>query len=1463
MNVKLTALTLVSIIGCFFFSLDSYSCNSTGVQIVTNTTDEGPGSLREAIDCANNQPGADTIRFNLTGPGPHLIYVGSTTGAALPALVDEGIVIDGSTQPGYIQGNSPQIILDGGQTSWNSPINALWIRANRCEVYGLEVRNFPDDGIDIRAANEVQIGALGKGNVIYNNGWALDYFPGAPGTGPWEGCGIVLRRGASNCRIFSNVIGTDHSQTLDLGNEYCGIIIADGGDGHLIGGAVPGEGNVIAHNAAGVRVGTGSTDCSLIQNHLFCNDSLALYLRPGANNNQSSPVITEATPSQITGEAADGELIQVFVNDPSACSGAVCQGRFYLGSTFATVGEWSLGEPYDLGYVLTGGEIVTAVATSTSGSSSEYANCKVVSGSSSCTDSNGIIWVSNTDDEGPGTLRSAIQCANATPGGNTIRFNIPGNGPHTIAVGSTTGAPLPALTDVSTILDATTQAGYGLNNNFNPQILLEGRSYAWTAPINAIWVRADYCEVYGLAITGFPDDAIDITGANYVTIGGVNKGNVIYDNGYDQDYFPDAPNTGPWNGCGIVMKNGSHHCIIQGNILGTNYLQNEVAPNELCGIVIQDGGDLHLIGGTEPGEGNLIAHHEEGIRVSSSSYGCSIWQNQFDCNILPINLTGNANFALVAPEVDSASTIFVGGTGATTDQVDVYLQSSTSCSLSVCQGASWLGRAEVINGRWALPAPFTANLQPTEGELVTALATDTLGNTSVFSTCIEMVRGCALIAEVDQLVMASCDQDNGSFEILVSGGIAPLSFMLNGVAQTSAIMNGLGAGNYTVIATDAGACADTLTVQITNSGVPSLNILNQSSTNCGIPNGSIEAEVMGGQAPYVYDIGNGPTSSGLFTGLSAGSYQLTLTDATTCTATLDFQIDDTGAPFLSVNNIQHASCGQSDGSFSVTAAGGQLPFTFDIGNGPTSDTLFDNLASGMYTVTLSDANSCVTTTSVIISDQVIMPQAGFSFSPDADTVHFNNLSQDGNSYNWNFGDGTGAFDSNPSHLYDRNDQFTVCLTATNACGDDTYCETINVVFPLRVGGTIWREDGVGVSNTLLSSGGLALMNAVDGTYLLSDLPPGADYIINSEKDINWGNGLTTFDTYLIQQHILDVSALGSPYKMIAADANGSGTITTFDIYRLRQLILGVEDDVPGNTSWRFVPADYVFSNPGNPFLDNFPEQIELDALDRHQLTEDFIAIKIGDVNLSNNPLAFQRPQEEMNIRLDADYPADEETLLLNFRAKDFEALVGLQFDLQFDPEQLHFQGLSAVGLDGFDESHLGSHHAVDGQIAIAWNEGKGRTEGCRMEEGALLFQLRFELKQPVQKLEEVFQINRNRSIAQAFRYTGEARALQFEFEEADLKTEVEPLANLQLLANSPNPFRKQTQIRYYLPDSDGVMISLTDLTGKVLLREERRQTIGWQEKTIDAEVLGLAAGLYIFHLQTQHEQAAIKLLVKK
>jgi len=123
--------------------------------------------------------------------------------------------------------------------------------------------------------------------------------------------------------------------------------------------------------------------------------------------------------------------------------------------------------------------------------------------------------------------------------------------------------------------------------------------------------------------------------------------------------------------------------------------------------------------------------------------------------------------------------------------------------------------------------------------------------------------------------------------------------------------------------------------------------------------------------------------------------------------------------------------------------------------------------------------------------------------------------------------------------------------------------------------------------------------------------------VTPSKDNNHLNGVSTFDLILMMQHILGVKELDSPYKMIAADVNNDGKITTVDLIQTRQLILQVIPTLLDNTSWRFIPADYQFPDPMNPWGSEFPEySYELEIpVSRF----DYIAVKIGDVNASAIP----------------------------------------------------------------------------------------------------------------------------------------------------------------------------------------------------------------------------------------------------
>lgn len=176
---------------------------------------------------------------------------------------------------------------------------------------------------------------------------------------------------------------------------------------------------------------------------------------------------------------------------------------------------------------------------------------------------------------------------------------------------------------------------------------------------------------------------------------------------------------------------------------------------------------------------------------------------------------------------------------------------------------------------------------------------------------------------------------------------------------------------------------------------------------------------------------------------------------------------------------------------------------------------------------------------------------------------------------------------------------------------------------ITISGSIETDNGEGVANVVVqlsgTSSGETTTNS-DGGYAFSNLAPG-DYTVSPELDVFPLNGVTTFDVVLISRHILGIQTLGDPYKIIAADANNDRKITTVDLIHLRRLILAIDTNFASNTSWRFVPADYDFPVPTNPWFESFPEVFTFNDVINSTGT-DFIAIKIGDVNNSADPDPF-------------------------------------------------------------------------------------------------------------------------------------------------------------------------------------------------------------------------------------------------
>ena len=314
------------------------------------------------------------------------------------------------------------------------------------------------------------------------------------------------------------------------------------------------------------------------------------------------------------------------------------------------------------------------------------------------------------------------------------------------------------------------------------------------------------------------------------------------------------------------------------------------------------------------------------------------------------------------------------------------------------------------------------------------------------------------------------------------------------------------------------------------------------------------------------------------------------------------------------------------------------------------------------------------------------------------------------------------------------------------------------------------------------------------------------------------NGVTTFDLVFIRRHILGVEALGSPYKMIAADANNSSTVTTFDMVILQKLILGVTNELPnGNTSWRFVDADYVFPNPANPWVETFPEIIEVVNLGSNIFNQNFVGIKVGDINGSADPSSIngdgmedRTTDKELIIRTEDVNLVAGQVLAIPFVAASSQPMAGFQFTLAFDKDILGFEGYEQGVVASLHDNNFGTTYTDDGMLTMSWDN----EIDIETNEGDVLFTLQFLAKNDAH-LSDALALNSRLTPAEA--YLGDFDKIE-DLEVADVLLQFEqPFEKtIQLLQNTPNPFFEKTDLHFYLPEAATATINIFDVFGRTI-----------------------------------------------
>ncbi len=445
---------------------------------------------------------------------------------------------------------------------------------------------------------------------------------------------------------------------------------------------------------------------------------------------------------------------------------------------------------------------------------------------------------------------------------------------------------------------------------------------------------------------------------------------------------------------------------------------------------------------------------------------------------------------------------------------------------------------------------------------------------------------------------------------------------------------------------------------------------------------------------------------------------------------------------------------------------------------------------------------------------------------------------------------------------------TVELWVTDEAGNQQSCNTfVDVQDPdgvctsttkAAISGAVKDNKDQGVSNvqmTISGQGTATIPSDNQGQFQFSNIPTGYDYSLTPVKNDDLRNGISTLDIVMLSKHVLNVSLLDSPYKMIAADINRSGSISTLDIVALRKVVLHVADEFPRNTSWRFVDKDHIFPNPKKPFETAIPEVINYNNLSYDDLRADFVAVKVGDLSGDAQPndilgVDDRTFNEYVNLTIHNQTFKKGEIITVPISVGENESLAGLQSTINFNTNAMQ---LVAVGDGGLiSRENLGLTLLNDGAITLSWDNANSQT----LIHGQTLFSLQFQTL-AAGKLSEWLSLSSSHTTAEAYDFDGSLYNLNLVYHD-----DASSNNTFELYQNKPNPFANQTFVGFNLPAAAQVTLTVFDLSGKIIRQYEDDFANGYNEFKLDQRELN-ASGVLYYRLDTPTNSATRKMILMK
>ena len=406
-----------------------------------------------------------------------------------------------------------------------------------------------------------------------------------------------------------------------------------------------------------------------------------------------------------------------------------------------------------------------------------------------------------------------------------------------------------------------------------------------------------------------------------------------------------------------------------------------------------------------------------------------------------------------------------------------------------------------------------------------------------FSNSYTITEPADIVITVDSENDIKCyNSNNGSINISVTGGTGAYSYRWTKNTAPFAItedISNLAPGTYEVSVTDVNNCGPkTTSFTITEPPLLVVSLVSQTNVLCyGASTGAITVNVTGGTPGAGYNFSwigpNGFTSTNQnLTGILAGNYDLTVTDANACIKNLSVIITQSTEIIIAYTTTPITCYGNNDASMTVTLSGGNPNLDFQWSNLSTSLTQ-TNLSAGNYVIIVTDNVGCVKTETIVIAEAPI-----FTINPIVTQISCNGANNGSINLNltggidpvltWSDGSSAGLVRNNLAP-----GTYTATISDGTGCG---FVRTFTIIQPLPLVLSANLTNAFDCSNA--SSGAINLVVA-GGT-----LP----------YTYSWSNGVTTED----------LSNLTSGnYLVIVTDANGCTANAQYQIIRPEPIVINV------------------------------------------------------------------------------------------------------------------------------------------------------------------------------------------------------------------------------------------------------------------------------------------------------------------